>query len=111
MSTAPFRKPETATNEIICRNTARMGSAIRTLRERKDLSLEKCAEKTGINASLLSRIERGVSVPSHNAMQAIANILDLPVACVAFLYSAERPGEEQEALRKFMAENIDVLEF
>jgi len=58
----------------------KIGSNIRTLRERKGLSLTSAAEKAGISKSTLSKIETGrVSTPISTMLR-IAQTFEVPVA-------------------------------
>ncbi|HEV2528649.1 MAG TPA: helix-turn-helix transcriptional regulator [Thermomicrobiales bacterium] len=53
----------------------RVGPTIKALRLRKELSLHQLAETAGVSPSHLSRIERGLTVPSYEVLDRIADSL------------------------------------
>jgi transcriptional regulator with XRE-family HTH domain len=53
----------------------RVGPTLRAMRLRKRLSLNELAERAGISPSHLSRIERGLTVPSYDVLDNIATAL------------------------------------
>lgn len=53
----------------------RIGPTLRAMRLRSDLSLNDLADTAGISPSHLSRIERGLTVPSYDVLDRIANAL------------------------------------
>jgi transcriptional regulator with XRE-family HTH domain len=53
----------------------RVGPTLRSMRLRRKLSLNELAEKAVISPSHLSRIERGLTVPSYDVLDNIANAL------------------------------------
>lgn len=53
----------------------RVGPTLRGMRIRRGLSLNELAEVAGISPSHLSRIERGLTVPSYEVLDHIANAL------------------------------------
>ncbi len=52
---------------------------IRATRTKKKMSLKTLAEKTGLTASFLSQVERGLAEPSINSLRQIAKALDVPI--------------------------------
>jgi transcriptional regulator with XRE-family HTH domain len=52
-----------------------LGGRIRTLRERRRLSLRTVAEAAGVSESFLSQIERGVASPSVASLRRVAGAL------------------------------------
>src|SRR5438309_8960241 len=60
-------------------NTAELGTAIRRRREQQGLSLRDVAEKTGVSASTLSRIENGTGKPDADNIARLAAWLDMPI--------------------------------
>ena len=54
----------------------RVGPTLRSMRLRRKLSLNDLAERAGISPSHLSRIERGLTVPSYDVLDNIATSLD-----------------------------------
>lgn len=59
---------------------AAVGRRIRALRQRRQLSLEALAERSGVSVSMLSTVERGQKVPSILVMSQIATALDTSIA-------------------------------
>lgn len=53
----------------------RVGPALRSMRLRRSLSLNDLAERAAISPSHLSRIERGLTVPSYDVLDNIATAL------------------------------------
>lgn len=53
----------------------RIGPTIKALRYQRQLSLNKLADGAGISPSHLSRIERGLTVPSYDVLDRIADTL------------------------------------
>jgi len=57
-----------------------LGRRIRTLRERRGMSLKAVSEAAGVSESFLSQVERGVASPSIASVQRIARALDTSIA-------------------------------
>lgn len=55
-----------------------LGKAVCFLRETKDMKQRELAEKSGIDATEISRLEKGKSNPTHETLQRLANGLDVP---------------------------------
>ena len=53
----------------------RVGPTIKALRLRRELSLHQLADTAGVSPSHLSRIERGLTVPSYEVLDRIADSL------------------------------------
>jgi transcriptional regulator with XRE-family HTH domain len=58
---------------------AAIGRRMRMLRQRRELSLEALARRSGISVSMLSTVERGQKVPSILVMGRIATALDTSI--------------------------------
>jgi transcriptional regulator with XRE-family HTH domain len=58
--------------------TDALGSGIRAERLRQNMTLARLAERTGLSASALSQIERGVTDPSIGSLRRIASGLQVP---------------------------------
>ncbi|MCQ6468392.1 helix-turn-helix domain-containing protein, partial [Vibrio parahaemolyticus] len=54
----------------------RVGPTLRSMRLRRKLSLNELADRAHISPSHLSRIERGLTVPSYDVLDNIASALD-----------------------------------
>ena len=60
-------------------NTEELGRAIRRRRVELSLSLRDVADKTGVSASTLSRIENGTGKPDADNIARLAGWLDMPM--------------------------------
>ena len=60
-------------------NTSELGNAVRRRREQQGLSLRDVADKTGVSASTLSRIENGTGKPDADNIARLASWLDIPI--------------------------------
>src|SRR5438477_11825818 len=60
-------------------NTSELGNAVRRRREEQGLSLRDVADKTGVSASTLSRIENGTGKPDADNIARLASWLDMPI--------------------------------
>jgi transcriptional regulator with XRE-family HTH domain len=55
-----------------------LGRAVRFLRETKNLSQRELAAKSGIDATEISRLEKGKSNPTHETLHRLARGLGVP---------------------------------
>jgi transcriptional regulator with XRE-family HTH domain len=55
-----------------------LGKAVRFLRETKGLSQRELAASSGIDATEISRLEKGKSNPTHETLHRLANGLGVP---------------------------------
>src|SRR5947199_2605835 len=60
-------------------NTSELGNAVRRRREQQGLSLRDVADKTGVSASTLSRIENGTGKPDADNIARLTSWLDMPL--------------------------------
>ena len=60
-------------------NTSELGNAVRRRREEQGLSLRDVADKTGVSASTLSRIENGTGKPDADNIARLASWLNMPI--------------------------------
>lgn len=67
-----------------------VGGEIRRWRQTRGLTLAQVGERSGLNVGYLSQIENGKAVPSLDALLAIADAIEVPVAWL-FLDSAPPP--------------------
>ncbi len=67
-----------------------LGPRLRLAREERQLSARELARRIGCSASLISQIERGVSVPSVGVLYSLATELDSSLDHL--LFGADRPG-------------------
>jgi transcriptional regulator with XRE-family HTH domain len=62
-------------SERLCK----LGVMLRSLRQQRDLTLERLAEISGLSTGLLSQLERGMGNPSLNTLLNLADTLEIPV--------------------------------
>jgi transcriptional regulator with XRE-family HTH domain len=75
-------------------NTEELGRAIRRRRDELGLSLRDVADKTGVSASTLSRIENGTGKPDADNIARLTAWLDMPMERVL---SGRHSGSGDEA--------------
>jgi transcriptional regulator with XRE-family HTH domain len=68
-----------------------LGPRLRLAREERQLSVRELARRLGCSASLISQIERGVSVPSVGVLYSLATELDTSLDHLLFGAEARRP--------------------
>jgi transcriptional regulator with XRE-family HTH domain len=66
------------------------GEKIRTVRERRSLTLREVAEQAGVSESLVSQIERNRVSPAIDTLLALADVLDLDLEYLFSDYRRER---------------------
>jgi len=79
---------------------------VKRLRELKGLTLEKLAEQTGFTKSYLSKVERGVSVPSVATALKLADVFGVNVGN---LFGVSAAGEDYVVVRKNQRKPITRL--
>ena len=67
------------TNSDSLISTLELGRAVKRRREELKLSLRDVADKTGVSASTLSRIENGTGKPDADNIARLSNWLDMPI--------------------------------
>jgi transcriptional regulator with XRE-family HTH domain len=55
-----------------------LGKAVRFLRETKNMNQRQLAGESGIDATEISRLEKGKSNPTHETLHRLAEGLDVP---------------------------------
>ncbi|MGH2561013.1 MAG: helix-turn-helix domain-containing protein, partial [Thermomicrobiales bacterium] len=78
----------------------RIGPTIKALRLERGLSLNDLAEQAGISPSHLSRMERGLTVPSYDVLDRVADALGSDLRALR---------QEEEVARAVDAELHDIL--
>jgi len=82
-----------------------IGEKMRALRRQLNLRLAEVAKRSGVSTSLLSKIERGRSVPSLPTLQAIALALEVKLAYFFPKPSGATPALTRLNLRIFLPES------
>ena len=80
------------------------GSLIKALRREKGLSQEELGELVGTEGNLVSRWERGASIPSPHYMQKLSEVFDRPIDYLM-------KGESSDIKERSVTENRGVLVF
>ena len=73
-----------------------LGPRLRLAREERQLSVRELARRIGCSASLISQIERGVSVPSVGVLYSLATELDSSLDHLLFGADQRRPAPASE---------------
>ena len=73
-----------------------LGPRLRVAREQRELSVRELARRIGCSASLISQIERGVSVPSVGVLYSLATELDTSLDHLLFGAEPRRPAPAGE---------------
>src|SRR5881398_701980 len=84
-------------------NTEELGRAVKRRREQLGLSLRDVAQKTGVSASTLSRIENGTGKPDADNIARLTSWLDVPMERI--LSGREMDGDEERAVVYFPHES------
>ena len=87
-------------------NTIELGRAIKRRREELGLSLRDVADKTGVSASTLSRIETGTGRPDADNIASLTNWLDMPIDRVM---NKDNGSEKVEAVVYFPHESTPEI--
>lgn len=74
-----------------------LGQKIKTLRQRKGLSLQQMAEKTNLSKPLLSQIEGDVVAPPVATLLKISRALNVNIG---YFFQEEEPGKKAVVVRK-----------
>jgi len=56
-----------------------MDNALRKIRELRSLSQRELADKSGVDASTINRLEKGMRKPWPRTLRKLADTLDIPV--------------------------------
>jgi transcriptional regulator with XRE-family HTH domain len=78
---------------------------LKTIREKKKLSLEKTAELTGVSKTMIGQIERGESSPTLNTIWKIANGLKISFTSLIQLQHSEAKVVKRDEIRTLSEDN------
>lgn len=95
---------ETGAPEEIKANS-QIGPRLRERRKVRDMSLKEVAAKAGVSVSLLSQVEREISMPSVRSLGSICAALEMPVSWL-FDNSDDNPG--RVVVRKHQRRTLDL---
>ena len=88
-------------------NTVELGRSIRRKREELGMSLRDVADKTGVSASTLSRIENGTGKPDADNIARLTGWLNVPVERI--MSGRDREGNEERAVVYFPQESTPEI--
>jgi transcriptional regulator with XRE-family HTH domain len=88
-------------------NTGELGRSIRRRREELGLSLRDVADKTGVSASTLSRIENGTGKPDADNIARLTSWLDMPMERI--LGGARDDSEDRKAVVYYANESTPEI--
>lgn len=77
-----------------------LGRAIADARRAKGLTQEKLADVIGIEQESISRLERGVTLPSLSRLMRIADVLAVPIASLIRSSSGRSVDQAQDLVEK-----------
>jgi transcriptional regulator with XRE-family HTH domain len=80
---------DAATGEAPARKRPQVGRQVRHWRQERGLTLAQVAERSGLNVGYLSQIENDKASPSLEALAAVADAVEVPIAW--FLADSSRP--------------------
>lgn len=100
--TQPDRKPRS-------QQRSDMGAEIRELRKARKLTLQEMSKETDISLSYLSEIERGVTNPTVEAMEAIASALRVDFSWFFPSRQGKGPLERANVVRADNRRNLNLL--
>lgn len=66
-----------------------LGNMLKKIRKDKEMTKISLSRQTDINIGHLTHIEKGERTPSHKALKAICNCLDVPFSFMSSLYDKE----------------------
>lgn len=65
-------------------------NGLKQLRDKKLLTQEQVALKSGVSVATISRIENGKVVPKYKTLRALAGVMDVPIDRVREVISSEQ---------------------
>lgn len=86
-----------------------IGMRLREARLRQKLSLAEVAERSGLSASFISNVERGINDPTIGSLQAILGALGMSMADLFRAPSCQRVVRRNERLQMVTADGGKVL--
>lgn len=84
---------------------SQLGRRLRERRKVRDMSLKDVASKAGVSVSLLSQVERGISMPSVRSLGAICAALEMPVS---WLFDRQGENPDEIVVRKHQRRTLDL---
>lgn len=87
-----------------------IGSTIRAIRKRKNMTIAQICEETGLSQGFMSQVETNKTSPSISTLESIANTLKVPLAYL-LLKNEDRMNivrKENRMITKSGSENLKV---
>jgi transcriptional regulator with XRE-family HTH domain len=84
-----------------------LGQRIKAIRKQKHMTQEQLAERVGVDARHISRVETGAHYPSMETLEQIAEGLERPMAD---LLATPKDKDSEEAMRFFLIDLGRTLE-
>src|SRR4030042_3797028 len=97
MKSARIGGADTTGVRVAKRRQAAFGEKLRTVRERKGLTMRAVAKSAGVSESLVSQIERNLISPSIDTLLALAAVLDVDLE---YLFADWKPTKRVSVVRK-----------
>ncbi|TBL76050.1 helix-turn-helix domain-containing protein [Paenibacillus thalictri] len=85
-----------------------IGSTIRTIRKRKNITIAQICEATGLSQGFMSQVETNKTSPSISTLENIANALDVPLAYL-LLKKEDRMNIVRKDQRKITTSGSETL--
>ncbi|MFG6120140.1 helix-turn-helix domain-containing protein [Thalassobacillus sp. B23F22_16] len=85
-----------------------IGSTIRTIRQRKKITIAKMSEGTGLSKGFISNMENNNTSPSISTLQTVANFLEIPLPYL-LLEKNQRMNVVRKDERRVTTHNKDQL--
>lgn len=89
----------------------KIGGKIRELRKERKLSIEDLADKSGLHFTYISRIELGKHSPTIEAIEKIANALDVKIGLLFESIETTDEKQRKEIYKILNKYSIKELEF
>jgi transcriptional regulator with XRE-family HTH domain len=86
-----------------------IGQKIRKRRDDFQLSLRDMAARTGLTASFISQVERGIANPSLNSLRKIAECLEVPLLFFLTDDSKKSPVVRRNSRPRLDLDNLSVI--
>ncbi|MGE5632316.1 MAG: helix-turn-helix domain-containing protein [Caulobacteraceae bacterium] len=85
-----------------------IGSIIRKLRRKQDISIEQLAEKTGLSTGLISQLERDITGPSVASLWKIAKALNVSINYFFEEFEDNNPIVRKSERKKIQLPNSNI---
>lgn len=76
---------------------AAIGSQVRSIRKRHDMTVMELAKQTGLSIGMLSKIENGATSPSLSTLQSLAEAFNVPITSFFTQFEEQRDITHVEA--------------